>query len=107
MPEIGTSPEGVVLPLSGLRVLDLTSKVAGPFCTKPLADAGASVVKVERPGGDPQRVSSASGRLIDPDVGAPLFQYLHGGKTSLVLDWTTEIGRLELLELVGRCDVIV
>jgi crotonobetainyl-CoA:carnitine CoA-transferase CaiB-like acyl-CoA transferase len=49
-----------MLPLEGLRVLDLSSGIDGPFCTKLLADAGASVLKVEAPGGDPLRQSAMS-----------------------------------------------
>lgn len=68
-----------------MRVVDLSSEIAGGYCTKILADAGADVVKIESTAGDPLRRWSASGRpLAQGD--APLFQYLHTSKRSVVGD---------------------
>ena len=81
-------------PLHGVRILDLTSGVAGPWCTKLLADYGADVIKVERPGtGDPSR---GHGRFPD---GVPhreksaLFLWLNTSKRSVTLDVATPTGR--------------
>ena len=51
-------------PLSAMRVVDLSSEIAGGYCTKILADAGADVVKIESTAGDPLRRWSASGRPL-------------------------------------------
>ncbi len=66
-----------------LRVLDLSSGIAGPYATKLLADAGADVVKVEGPGGDPLRAWSATGADLGGEDGA-LFRYLNTSKRSIV-----------------------
>ncbi|QKW35555.1 CoA transferase [Actinomadura sp. NAK00032] len=75
------------LPLADVRVLECTGGIPGAYCGKMLTDAGAQVVKLEPPGGDPLRAWSASG---DPAPGpgehAPLFQYLAAGKRSVVAD---------------------
>src|SRR4051794_6439547 len=54
--------------LAGLRVLDLSQKIAGPFCTKLLADMGADVIKVEPPGGDPARTYGPFRDAPDPEA---------------------------------------
>ncbi|MBM3141192.1 MAG: CoA transferase, partial [Chloroflexi bacterium] len=104
-PADGTPPmEG---PLTGVRVLDLTGYVAGPWCTRLLAGFGADVVKVERPGGDPVRAwGPFPGDVPDPEQGA-LHLYLNQSKRSVVLDFESEDGREALRALVARADVLV
>ncbi len=69
--------------LKGLRILDFTSGIAGPYCTKLLADAGADVIKIEAPSGDPlRRWSATRGWLEKGD--APLFEFLNTSKRSRV-----------------------
>ena len=72
-------------PLDGLRILDLTRVLAGPFATAILADLGAEVIKVEPPGGDKTR------KL--PGLGIGFFRSFNRNKKSIVLDITTEAGR--------------
>lgn len=87
-------------PLVGLKVLELGHYIAGPFCTRLLADLGAEVVKVEPPGGDPVR---GWGAAVD---GHPVWFSVHGrNKKSIVLDLKRD--RETLLGLVARADVLV
>ncbi len=91
-------------PLAGIRVLDLTSSLAGPYCTQILSALGADVVKVERPdGGDETR------RWSPPTWGDDglLFLSANAGKRSLALDLTHPDGLSALLELAGRSDVVI
>jgi crotonobetainyl-CoA:carnitine CoA-transferase CaiB-like acyl-CoA transferase len=91
-------------PLEGVRVLDLTSSLAGPYCTQILAALGADVVKVEHPGrGDEARAwgpAFAAG-------GSVMFFAANAGKRSLALDVSTETGREALLRLAERSAVFV
>ena len=94
-------------PLAGLRILDLSTEIAGPYATKLLADAGASVVKVEHPhGGDPLRRWTASGAPIRADEDGALFRFLHTSKRSIALDLDTGTGRNDLLRLVAGADLV-
>jgi len=89
-------------PLSGLRVVDLTEHMAGPFCTMILADMGADVVKVERPGkGDSSRA------MGDGSERNPYFRYINRNKKSVTLDYKSPRGREVFLALVDRVDVLV
>lgn len=96
--------------LSGIKVLDLTRVLAGPWCTQSLADLGATVYKIERKGiGDEMRHSPPF--LQDPDGSrstdsVPYF-CVNRGKQSLTIDFTQPEGRRILLELVQQCDVLV
>ena len=80
--------------LEGLRILDLTQGVAGPYCTKLLSDYGADVLKIERPeGGDPAR---RAGPFPDDEPHperSGLFLDLNTGKRSLTLNLKTESGQ--------------
>ncbi len=92
-------------PLTGLRVLDLSTGIAGGYCTKLLADAGADVVKAEPPTGDPLRRHSG-GEPGSPGAGA-LFEFLHTSRRGIVVDPATPDGRDRLLSLYRHVDVVV
>ena len=93
--------------LSDLRVLDLTQVLAGPYCTMLLADLGADVVKVERPGGDLIRPNPPF--VDDPEAEAygGYFQSVNRGKRSIELDLGDEQDRADFLRLVETADVVV
>jgi crotonobetainyl-CoA:carnitine CoA-transferase CaiB-like acyl-CoA transferase len=92
-------------PLSGVRVVDLTSVVSGPFATMFLADQGADVVKVEPLGGDITRRSRQS---VDPTGQfSALFISTNRGKRSIALDLKRPEGIEILCRLIGRADVLV
>jgi crotonobetainyl-CoA:carnitine CoA-transferase CaiB-like acyl-CoA transferase len=87
-------------PLVGLKVLELGHYIAGPFCTRVLADLGAEVVKVEPPSGDPVRGWGARAK------GHPVWFSIHGrNKLSVVLDLKRQ--RETALRLAARADVLV
>jgi len=91
-------------PLDGLTVLDLTRVLSGPFCTMMLADMGASVIKIERPGaGDDTRAWGP------PFVGgeSAYFLSINRNKQSVALDFKHPEGRRVLDALVARADVLV
>lgn len=79
-----------------MRVLDLSELLPGPYATSLLADLGAEVVKVERPGGD-------NARAIAPDM----VEALNRGKRSICIDLKTEPGRAVLHQLARRSDVLL
>ena len=89
-------------PLAGLRVLDLTEHMAGPFCTMILADMGAEVIKLERPGkGDSVRAWG------DGSERNPYFRYINRNKKGITLDYKQPEGRALFLRLVENMDVLV
>ena len=91
------------LPLDGLRVVTIEQAVAAPFCSRQLADMGADVVKVERPGsGDPARSydSAINGQ-------SAYFVWLNRGKRSVALDLTEPRAKDVLTQLVARADVFI
>jgi crotonobetainyl-CoA:carnitine CoA-transferase CaiB-like acyl-CoA transferase len=94
-------------PFSGLRVIDCSTEIAGPYATKLLVEAGADVIKVEPPAGDPLRRWTASGATGPEGETAPLFQFLNASKRSIVIDVETAPGRQELLDLARGADLVV
>lgn len=89
-------------PLAGLRILDLTRVLAGPFATAILADLGAEVIKLEPPQGDDYR-------HIGPFTAgqSALFTLTNRGKASVVVDLKTPEGQALARDLAARCDVVV
>lgn len=94
-------------PLSGIRVLDLTNVLAGPFASYQLAMLGADVIKIEIPGtGDLARRLGADSRLNSELLGAS-FLAQNGGKRSLTVDLKSVPGKEIFTKLVGRADVVL
>ncbi len=90
-------------PLAGVRVIDLTAMVMGPYCTQILADMGADVIKVEPPDGDATRYIS-----VAPAPGlAGVFTNVNRGKRSVILDLQSVEGKVALRALVKDADVFI
>ena len=94
-------------PLEGMRVIDLSTWIAGGYCTRLLADGGADVTKVETSRGDPLRRWSASGAAIAPNGSGALFNFLHAGKRSVVVDRGIPGELASLHDLLESADVVV
>lgn len=94
--------------LSGLKVIDLSRNIAGPYCTKMLADLGAEVIKIEQPGkGDPSR---QEGPFPNDDFNlnaSGLFGYLNNNKIGITLDLKKQRGVEIIKNLVRDADVLV
>src|SRR5437899_11898915 len=92
-------------PLKGVRVLDLTGVVSGPFATMFLADQGAEVLKIEPIGGD---ITRRSRQAIDRDGEfSALFISSNRGKRSLAIDIKAPAGRAVIMKLIEMSDVLV
>jgi itaconate CoA-transferase len=91
-----------MLPLEGITVIAVEQAVAAPFCSSRLADAGATVIKVERPEGDFARAYDAAAKGQ-----SSYFVWLNRGKQSVVVDLSTNGGRQELEELIASADVLL
>src|SRR5579872_4637862 len=91
-----------MLPLEGLTVIAVEQAVAAPFCSSRLADAGAHVIKIERPEGDFARGYDAAAKGQ-----SSYFVWLNRGKDSAVVDLATEQGRAELELLIAGADVLL
>src|SRR5450830_380170 len=90
-------------PLQGLRVLDLTSVLMGPYATQLMADLGADVVKIEPPGGDTVR---GIGPMRNPGMGH-IFLHVNRNKRSLVLDLKQPDGLAAFYRLAETADVVI
>jgi crotonobetainyl-CoA:carnitine CoA-transferase CaiB-like acyl-CoA transferase len=93
------------LPLSGLRVLDLSQVMAGPFCCMLLGDMGADVIKVEPPGVGDQTRKSMGFRMKGED--SPGFLALNRNKRSITINLKTDAGRQVFYELAKTADILV
>jgi crotonobetainyl-CoA:carnitine CoA-transferase CaiB-like acyl-CoA transferase len=89
--------------LKGLRILDLTSVILGPYATQILGDLGADVVKVEPPEGDSMRPVAP---VAAPGISA-IFANNNRNKRSIALDLKSEAGRAALFKLLPTADVLV
>jgi len=92
----------MVLPLEGIRILDLTMYLPGPLCSQFLADFGAEVIKVEEPGGE-------WGRWVPPRIGkqSARFYAVNRNKKSIAVDLKTEEGKDIFCKLVATADVLL
>src|SRR5262245_34083821 len=93
-------------PFSALRVLDLSTEIAGPYATKLLCDLGADVLKVEEPAGDPLRRRTASLVSLPEDADSALFQFLNAGKRGAIVDTCDTAARTRLVALAREADVV-
>jgi formyl-CoA transferase len=91
-----------MLPLEGIVVVAVEQAVAAPFCSSRLADAGAHVIKIERPEGDFARGYDAAAKGQ-----SSYFVWLNRGKDSVVIDLATKEGRQSLEELIASADVLL
>ncbi|MEE2777594.1 MAG: CoA transferase [Acidobacteriota bacterium] len=94
-------------PLEGLRIVDLTQMLAGPYCTMLLADLGADVVKVEPPGGDMTRYSGPFLEGDEEKAYGGYFGSINRNKRSIVLDLKSDDGKQALREMVRQAPVVV
>lgn len=89
-------------PCSGLRVVDLTSLVSGPYGSQILADLGAEVIRVETPGSDPLRMTAPHHKGH-----GGYFEQINRGKKSIVVDLKSDEGKKAVLDLVATADIFM
>jgi formyl-CoA transferase len=94
-------------PLTGITVVDLTVAVQGPHAAAYLADMGAEVVKVERPGGELNRYVRGPGFDAAPEMMGTQYVAMNRGKRGIVVDAHSDLGREVLSRLIARADVFV
>ena len=94
-------------PLDGVRVLDLTEHIAGPYCTKLFADFGADVIKVEPPGGDPSRSVGPWYQGVSGPERSGTYFYFNTNKRSLVLDIEQAEAKAVMERLIERADIVI
>src|SRR5579864_829226 len=96
-------PKSSAGPLAGVRVIDLTAMVMGPYCTQIMADMGADVIKIEPPEGDNTRNIS-----VGPAPGmSGVFVNVNRGRRSVVLDLRSDAGIAALRGLIQQADIFI
>jgi crotonobetainyl-CoA:carnitine CoA-transferase CaiB-like acyl-CoA transferase len=108
-PDFSLNHESSACPaLEGITVLDLTHAAAGPICTMLLADFGAKIIKLEKPGrGDGSRHMRMTGKFADPKIGSDYYLGLNRNKLSVCIDLSTKDGIRLCRELAAHCDILV
>jgi formyl-CoA transferase len=95
----------MVLPLDGIKVVELGIWVAGPACARILGELGADVIKIENPrGGDPARGLVSAG--ADKDTPNPFWELYNGSKRSIAVDLTQAAGKEIVYKLMKASDVL-
>src|SRR5712692_10152791 len=95
-------------PLDGVRVIGFEQQIAGPYCTMILADQGAEVIKIERPGkGDPAREMAPIKKNEQGERNSGYYLRFNRNKKSVTLDVQSEAGRDVYRNLVRTADVVV
>ncbi|MDA0305407.1 MAG: CoA transferase [Proteobacteria bacterium] len=94
--------------LAGVRVLDVSQFLPGPFATQMLADMGADVLKVEPPAGDPQRrINPLTGQPGRQDKRGPFYDAVNAGKTVVKIDLKSDAGKQAFEDLLRAADVLL
>lgn len=94
-------------PLSGVKVVELATFIAGPCCARYLADLGAEVIKVEAPSGDPLRYTAVNEGRPFGDAEDTSFCLENTGKRCIILNTKTDAGREALEKLIADCDIFI
>ena len=93
-------------PLSGIKVVDLSTFVAAPACARMLADMGAEVIKIEGFNGDPWRVTAKVITHTD-DLEMPIYDLYNSGKKSIRLNIKHPLGKKALMDMIAQADVFI
>lgn len=94
-------------PLAGVRVVDFTRVIAGPFCTQILSDMGAEIIKIENPDGGDDTRKGAGPRAGGPNGESHFFMTYNRGKKSIALDFTKPDGQKLVHKLLEKADVVI
>ncbi len=94
-------------PLAGLKVIELARILAGPWAGQTLADLGCDVIKVESPAGDDTRQWGPPFIERGEDKSASYFHSANRGKSSVIVDLTTDAGQAKMKELLADADILI